>query len=169
MSPRKKSAPKINSDSEFERAESAANFIFTKTNLRPKIALVLGSGLGAFADEFDSPSQNPLRRNPAFPPLHRHRPRRPTRSRQSRRNPRRRNARPRPSVRRLFRQRRRLSHSRFRAHGHQSRHPHQRRRRHQTRIRARPARGNQRSHQSPGRRALSPAPTTSASARVFLT
>ena len=67
MSPRKKSAPKINSDSEFERAESAANFIFTKTDLRPKIALVLGSGLGAFADEFDSPARIPYAEIPHFP------------------------------------------------------------------------------------------------------
>lgn len=67
MSPRKKSALKINSDSEFERAESAANFIFTKTDLRPKIALVLGSGLGAFADEFDSPARIPYAEIPHFP------------------------------------------------------------------------------------------------------
>src|SRR5271155_3482752 len=67
MSPRKKSAPKINSESEFERAESAANFIFTKTDLRPKIALVLGSGLGAFADEFESPTRIPYAEIPHFP------------------------------------------------------------------------------------------------------
>jgi purine-nucleoside phosphorylase len=67
MSPRKKSAPHINSDSEFERAESAANFIFTKTDLRPKIALVLGSGLGAFADEFETPTKIPYAEIPYFP------------------------------------------------------------------------------------------------------
>jgi purine-nucleoside phosphorylase len=67
MSPRKKSAPKINPDSEFERAESAANFIFTKTDLRPKIALVLGSGLGAFADEFESSVRIPYAEIPHFP------------------------------------------------------------------------------------------------------
>lgn len=37
--------------SEYERAEEAARFVLTKTTLRPEIALVLGSGLGAFADE----------------------------------------------------------------------------------------------------------------------
>ena len=67
MSPRKKSAPKINPDSEFERAESASNFIFTKTDLRPKIALVLGSGLGAFADEFETPTKIPYAEIPHFP------------------------------------------------------------------------------------------------------
>src|SRR5580692_8953710 len=67
MSPRKKSAPKINSDSEFDRAESAANFVFSKTDLRPRIALVLGSGLGAFADEFESPTKIPYAEIPHFP------------------------------------------------------------------------------------------------------
>jgi purine-nucleoside phosphorylase len=67
MSPRKKSAPKINSDSEFDRAESAANFVFSKTDLRPRIALVLGSGLGAFADEFETPTKIPYAEIPHFP------------------------------------------------------------------------------------------------------
>jgi purine-nucleoside phosphorylase len=67
MSPKKKSTPRINSDSEFERAESASNFIFTKTDLRPQIALVLGSGLGAFADEFESPTKIPYAEIPHFP------------------------------------------------------------------------------------------------------
>lgn len=67
MSPRKKSAQKIISDSEFDRAESAANFIFTKTDLRPKIALVLGSGLGAFADEFETSTRIPYAEIPHFP------------------------------------------------------------------------------------------------------
>jgi purine-nucleoside phosphorylase len=67
MSPRKKSAQKINSGSEFDRAESAANFIFTKTDLRPKIALVLCSGLGAFADEFETSTRIPYAEIPHFP------------------------------------------------------------------------------------------------------
>jgi purine-nucleoside phosphorylase len=67
MSPRKKSDPKTNSDSEFDRAESAANFIFAKTDLRPKIALVLGSGLGAFADEFEASTRIPYAEIPHFP------------------------------------------------------------------------------------------------------
>lgn len=36
---------------EFSRAEQAAQFILSRTPLRPRVALVLGSGLGAFADE----------------------------------------------------------------------------------------------------------------------
>jgi purine-nucleoside phosphorylase len=67
MSPPKKSVPKINSSSEFERAEFAANFIIGKTDLRPKIALVLGSGLGAFADEFETPTKIPYSEIPHFP------------------------------------------------------------------------------------------------------
>jgi purine-nucleoside phosphorylase len=67
MSPPKKSAPKINSSSEFERAEFAANFIIGKTDLRPQIALVLGSGLGAFADEFETPTKIPYSEIPHFP------------------------------------------------------------------------------------------------------
>jgi purine-nucleoside phosphorylase len=39
---------------EFDRAEQAAQFILSKTSLRPQIALVLGSGLGAFADSLES-------------------------------------------------------------------------------------------------------------------
>jgi purine-nucleoside phosphorylase len=67
MSPSRKSAKKTEPESEFERAESAAQFILSKTNLRPKIALVLGSGLGAFADEFESPARIPYAEIPHFP------------------------------------------------------------------------------------------------------
>jgi purine-nucleoside phosphorylase len=68
MSPRRKSSPEHGSLGEFKRAESAANFIFSKTALRPQIALVLGSGLGAFADEFASPTKIPYADIPHFPP-----------------------------------------------------------------------------------------------------
>lgn len=67
MSPRQKAAQKIKSDSEFERAEAAASLIFAKSNLRPKIALVLGSGLGAFADEFGNATKIPYAEIPYFP------------------------------------------------------------------------------------------------------
>ncbi|MGB9464422.1 MAG: purine-nucleoside phosphorylase [Candidatus Acidiferrum sp.] len=68
MSPQPKRSSKSKSpDSEFERAESAANFIFSKTGLRPKIALVLGSGLGAFADEFENAAKIPYAQIPYFP------------------------------------------------------------------------------------------------------
>jgi purine-nucleoside phosphorylase len=52
---------------EFERAGLAADFIFSQTPLRPKIALVLGSGLGAFADEFADASKIPYAKIPHFP------------------------------------------------------------------------------------------------------
>ena len=52
---------------EFLQAEKAAKFILSKTELRPKIALVLGSGLGAFADEFETATKIPYARIPHFP------------------------------------------------------------------------------------------------------
>ncbi len=52
---------------EFERAGRAADFIFSQTVLRPKIALVLGSGLGAFADEFGGATKIPYAKIPHFP------------------------------------------------------------------------------------------------------
>jgi purine-nucleoside phosphorylase len=67
MSPPRKSPKKTNPESEFERAESAANFIFSKTDLRPRMALVLGSGLGAFADEFENAAKIPYIDIPHFP------------------------------------------------------------------------------------------------------
>jgi purine-nucleoside phosphorylase len=51
----------------FLYAEKAARFILAKTKLRPKIALVLGSGLGAFADEFTKPTKIPYAKIPHFP------------------------------------------------------------------------------------------------------
>ena len=55
------------SSGEFERAEAAAKFIHKQTKLRPKIALVLGSGLGAFADEFAGAKKIPYAKIPHFP------------------------------------------------------------------------------------------------------
>jgi purine-nucleoside phosphorylase len=52
---------------ELENAEEAAKFILKKTKLRPKIALVLGSGLGAFADEFANAVKIPYAKIPKFP------------------------------------------------------------------------------------------------------
>jgi len=52
---------------EFARAERAAKYILSKTKLRPKIALVLGSGLGAFADELSGATQIPYQKIPGFP------------------------------------------------------------------------------------------------------
>ncbi len=63
MATRKKAAW----NDEFERAEQAAKSVFSKTKLRPRIALVLGSGLGAFADEFASSTKIPYGKIPHFP------------------------------------------------------------------------------------------------------
>jgi purine-nucleoside phosphorylase len=52
---------------EFLQADRAAKFILSKTKLRPKIALILGSGLGAFADEFESATKIPYAKIPHFP------------------------------------------------------------------------------------------------------
>jgi len=52
---------------EYERAEAAARFIFSRIELRPKIALVLGSGLGPFADEFANATKIPYVEIPHFP------------------------------------------------------------------------------------------------------
>jgi purine-nucleoside phosphorylase len=52
---------------EFARAEAAARFIQRKTKLRPNIALVLGSGLGAFADELSNAARVPYAKIPHFP------------------------------------------------------------------------------------------------------
>jgi purine-nucleoside phosphorylase len=52
---------------DFTRAESAAQFVLSQTSLRPKIALVLGSGLGAFADELTDAVRIPYAHIPSFP------------------------------------------------------------------------------------------------------
>ena len=53
--------------SEFEKVETAARFIFSKTKLHPRIGLILGSGLGAFADQFSRAVKIPFRQIPYFP------------------------------------------------------------------------------------------------------
>ncbi|HEY8716503.1 MAG TPA: purine-nucleoside phosphorylase [Candidatus Acidoferrum sp.] len=52
---------------EYERAEAAAQFIFSRTPLRPKIALVLGSGLGPFAEAFTGAAKIPYAEILHFP------------------------------------------------------------------------------------------------------
>jgi purine-nucleoside phosphorylase len=51
----------------FTRAESAAAFIRSQTKLRPQIGLVLGSGLGSFADELSEAVRIPYAHIPTFP------------------------------------------------------------------------------------------------------
>jgi purine-nucleoside phosphorylase len=52
---------------DFSRAESAAEFLLSQTPLRPRIGLVLGSGLGAFADELSGATRIPYAQIPSFP------------------------------------------------------------------------------------------------------
>ena len=53
--------------SEFARASRAAKYILGKTRLRPRVAVVLGSGLGSFADELTSATRIPYEKIPGFP------------------------------------------------------------------------------------------------------
>jgi len=65
MSPRAKKS--VAAASEFVRADRAAKFILSKTKLRPRVAVVLGSGLGAFADELTSAVRVSYEKIPGFP------------------------------------------------------------------------------------------------------
>src|SRR5271156_4482582 len=53
--------------SEFKWAERAARYILSKTKLRPTVGLVLGSGLGAFADDLTGAVRIPYEKIPGFP------------------------------------------------------------------------------------------------------
>jgi purine-nucleoside phosphorylase len=52
---------------EFVRASAAAKFILSKTKLRPRVGLVLGSGLGAFANEIPDAARIDYKSIPNFP------------------------------------------------------------------------------------------------------
>ena len=58
---------KTKSSQEFRRAEAAAKFIQSKTKLRPRVGLVLGSGLGAFANEIAGAARIDYKNIPHFP------------------------------------------------------------------------------------------------------
>jgi purine-nucleoside phosphorylase len=51
----------------FDRADRAAAYIRSQTNLRPRIAVVLGSGLGGFADELEDAVKLSYTDIPDFP------------------------------------------------------------------------------------------------------
>jgi purine-nucleoside phosphorylase len=51
----------------YSLAEAAAQFVLSQTNLRPRIGLVLGSGLGAFADTLADAIRIPYAKIPSFP------------------------------------------------------------------------------------------------------
>src|SRR6478609_476755 len=52
---------------QFTQADNAAQLILQHTPLRPKIGLVLGSGLGAFADSLSDTTRVPYSEIPSFP------------------------------------------------------------------------------------------------------
>src|ERR1700684_1883241 len=54
-------------DPDFARAESAAQFLLAQTAHRPAIGLVLGSGLGGFADDLSEATRIPYANIPSFP------------------------------------------------------------------------------------------------------
>jgi purine-nucleoside phosphorylase len=51
----------------YGRAEHAARIIRARTSLEPRVAIVLGSGLGGFADEFEDAVRIPYAEIPGFP------------------------------------------------------------------------------------------------------
>ncbi len=51
----------------FSRADEAAHFVLARTSLRPRIAVVLGSGLGAFTGELRDPERISYGDIPHFP------------------------------------------------------------------------------------------------------
>ena len=52
---------------QFTLADNAAQLVFQRTSHRPKIGLVLGSGLGAFADSLSEATRVPYSDIPSFP------------------------------------------------------------------------------------------------------
>jgi purine-nucleoside phosphorylase len=60
-------AGKTKPSQDFLRADRAAKFILAKTKLRPRIGLVLGSGLGAFANELANATRIDYKKIPHFP------------------------------------------------------------------------------------------------------
>ena len=54
-------------DGEFERVDRAAAFVGQRLGVRPRVGLVLGSGLGAFADRLDSATRIPYVDIPEMP------------------------------------------------------------------------------------------------------
>ena len=57
----------MSTPNDFTNAAAAAKFLLSQTSLRPKIGLVLGSGLGGFADELGDATRIPYSNIPFFP------------------------------------------------------------------------------------------------------
>ena len=60
-------AEQVASTSLYERAEHAARTIRARLTVEPRIAIVLGSGLGGFADDFEDATRIPYNEIPGFP------------------------------------------------------------------------------------------------------
>jgi len=54
-------------ENQFTLAETASHSVLQRTSLRPRIGLVLGSGLGGFADSLTDAARIPFAEIPAFP------------------------------------------------------------------------------------------------------
>jgi len=52
---------------DYTRAESAAGFLLSQTPLRPRVGMILGSGLGGLADELTEATRVPYSQIPNFP------------------------------------------------------------------------------------------------------
>ncbi len=59
--------PRTTVNDHLHAAESAAQFVLAQTSLRPRVGLVLGSGLGGFADSLSEAVRIPYAKIPAFP------------------------------------------------------------------------------------------------------
>lgn len=57
----------ISNTDDYTQAESAAQMILSRTPLRPRVGIVLGSGLGGFADELTGATRIPYSELPNFP------------------------------------------------------------------------------------------------------
>jgi purine-nucleoside phosphorylase len=57
----------MSTPNDFTNAAAAAKFLLSQSSLRPKIGLVLGSGLGGFADELADATRVPYANIPFFP------------------------------------------------------------------------------------------------------
>ena len=57
----------MTTNADFTSAEYAAQLVGSRTSVRPRIGLVLGSGLGAFADSLTDAAHIPYAEIPAFP------------------------------------------------------------------------------------------------------
>lgn len=52
---------------DYEKAQEAAQFLRKRTSLRPRVGLILGSGLGAFGEALEAATKIPYKKIPHFP------------------------------------------------------------------------------------------------------